>query len=1063
MKVKYLKTVVLQGRKKTTSTILLFIVFTLNLYTMVQAQETREPEPEELSCFYLCPKLHPNPAFRTTVNTADELYQTLTCLYVNWQLTQSSTLPCGIPNDALNCSLPGNPYPGVPSPWNAQNPITISLTGIIDMGELDASIFPIEVAPNVILQGTYQISSIKGGWGVSEGTRINFPYLYERGLENETFFGPPDPSPSCNQDKACVFKLRDGCQVKNICLNGPQDFMSDRRWDGFKDCTNPSLVAPKTAGLVGGIVVLGNKCRISFCEISNFNLWGVSVEDMLTISQTQTGANYVCNTVCYDPLSDPYGRFEFDHNYVHGCKSSGFAYGLYVSSGSGATSCNLVPNNPTCGQYSFINFKAPDEIAHIHDNIFMNNQMDIDGTGYRLSLTIENNTFGYNNLNNNFHMHNASNNTITVATCNPMFGATPLEPQVFLDNTGEPDVGGQQIKLNHNSFYKEKLNIDFTYPNINECDGTDPAGAPYTQLDATIEVNNNYFSTPGVVLSNLAAPPLGPGQWSSDLDWTSTTTTPYRQGHGKVQISGYHHFAYLFKDPFPAGDDNIQIGESTSLPVNKCQMVPFDAASLTPRAIIASVSDIEKQIGTLSNETDKVIEQGQKMWFDTRLCTDKSGINALNSTHTLLNLWGFNEPTGSGSLMEARADNTNAVTALPYTFNKIGINYVTLTAFDLTTKQRAPGLPDNDWSASDVTLQQITVTPPEPCGVMPMLTFWIKDNYNNKNMAPYGTYSNGVMDIRPGHIATPPSISGGGATGFEKFAAISDDGGVTYRDVWVQDISDDETAWQYVSVSTFLNGDPLPLSGNLQIGLRTRGQAPDARRIRGVSIFIDDVYINNYHCGYNVVPNGGFEFADQGFIPTPLNPTPNWVESWIPYSWPPSCGGSGQPPCIAGQPFDCDQCSCNFSVWSDAGMVRTTEEVRSGRYAIKGYVKPVNPDWDVDATTPGGTFTYAPNHIYKSVSVPYNINPYRIAQNSTFTFEVLPHPAASGQTIKLICTQKQNVKKNVEVVNASGKTVFIDSFNEAVYTLKELPTPGAYFVKIVAGNNVATQKMVIVK
>lgn len=95
--------------------------------------------------------------------------------------------------------------------------------------------------------------------------------------------------------------------------------------------------------------------------------------------------------------------------------------------------------------------------------------------------------------------------------------------------------------------------------------------------------------------------------------------------------------------------------------------------------------------------------------------------------------------------------------------------------------------------------------------------------------------------------------------------------------------------------------------------------------------------------------------------------------------------------------------------------------------------------------------------------MPYNINPYRIAQNSTFTFEVLPQPAAAGQTVKLICTQKQNVKKNVEVVNASGKTVFIDSFNKAVYTLKELPTPGVYFVKIVAGNNVATQKMVIVK
>ncbi len=79
---------------------------------------------------------------------------------------------------------------------------------------------------------------------------------------------------------------------------------------------------------------------------------------------------------CYDEASNvAKGYFEFKQNYVHNCKANGLGYGLWVSSGSsykvtGANSCNVPPSN------SF-NANAPDEVAYIHDNVFLKTNMTL--------------------------------------------------------------------------------------------------------------------------------------------------------------------------------------------------------------------------------------------------------------------------------------------------------------------------------------------------------------------------------------------------------------------------------------------------------------------------------------------------------------------------------------------------------------------------------------------------------------------------------------------------------------------------------------------------------------
>ena len=220
----------------------------------------------------------------------------------------------------------------------------------LDLGSLDPAVFPLVVERGVEIRGDYELFNIVLDEGKSMGTRIFFPWLYEYGQEN-TVADLTHPSTDCDDDFGSAFKLLDHATITKICLYGPRTDTKDWRWGiqygEYLDYCAYRVVPPRE-GINSGILVTGNACTVSYCEIYGFGHFGVQVRDMLFTNANGAITN---PTDCYE-LSIEQGSFYFNHNYVHNCKAYGFGYGLYISSGSGIVTCEL-PGRvlPSCTTY----------------------------------------------------------------------------------------------------------------------------------------------------------------------------------------------------------------------------------------------------------------------------------------------------------------------------------------------------------------------------------------------------------------------------------------------------------------------------------------------------------------------------------------------------------------------------------------------------------------------------------------------------------------------------------------------------------------------------------------
>lgn len=314
------------------------IMFTMwlisNPFSNIQAQSL-------IPCVYHAPILHPSPAFINPVHDADELYKSLSYLYGN------------------TCS----------------NPVTVTIAKNFDiqLGDLNPDVFPLEIPMGVTLEGNFDLGLVTRD-GISYGTKIYFPWLYEYGMENTIpSFGCW--SPIYNDDFSSAFKMLDNAAIRQICLIGPRTDTKDWRFGEaigkYRDrCTGKGL--PPLEGLNSGILVSGNNCEVSYCEIYGFGHYGVQVRDIVS---TNNSGGISTPTDCFDINIDETGKFFFHHNYIHNCKAYGYGYGLWVSAGSGVDKCDRTGAIIPCltnidDEANFFNYIKPEEIAYIHDNVF---------------------------------------------------------------------------------------------------------------------------------------------------------------------------------------------------------------------------------------------------------------------------------------------------------------------------------------------------------------------------------------------------------------------------------------------------------------------------------------------------------------------------------------------------------------------------------------------------------------------------------------------------------------------------------------------------------------------
>ncbi len=945
----------------------------------------------------------------TTVSTAQQLYETLSCIYLQYEkITRNDPHPaCHIGFPSGCSSFPTGQL------ISCNNPLIIRIASgaTIDLGDLPHDVFPLELSPGVVIEGDYDMFNINPLTGKSIGTRVIFPYLFEYGAEATTSlnnFNSSGPAAWCNEDIAAAFKLNDGCAIRKICLVGGNVNYKDNRFDRFWDRCNAGVLTERQEGLSYGILVQGNRCEISYCEIYGFPQAAIQVRDIVSLDED--GNYYPWQSPdCFDEAAEYAGYVNIHHNYIHHNKRRGFAYGIYVSAGGGKhcnTPADLQGNcvNPS-NENNFYNFERPEEVAYIFNNIFLDNNQDVDGSGHRLSMVIENNTFGRHTAQNNIHLHNGN-----MWACNPM-----NETQNNPNHTIFGDVGCSQIMVINNVFYKEAENIDFVYPNINQCSPPN-SDAPYQYAFPLIAMGGNYFNTSA---AQVAAN-------STLLDWDIGQA--YRNGYAKVQVQGIQHYNYLFNGPFPQGDDHLQFGDEIGMP-DICDTAPFNVTSLTPIATIASVKETDFNNGIPSDNIDKIITEGETIYFDAHLCSDVHRNAPPSPGTSVIYMWKFHQESNDlEDEIRAGYSNTNPLNYIAYTFNKIGITTVTLIAVEIDNGS-------NGWRMSEIARQQITVA---PAVASVYLSFWIKDSFTGREMTDLPPNNYGVDDTR-----TPSPGTNTAPTNMEKFASING------QTVWRDDIEGDE-GWQHVKV--FLNhGQPnSPFSaGTLTIGLRSL-EPVDANRVKGAAIFVDNVSINKPNNGnLNALINGDFEMpVDYLTNNNPHSLVSLHAEGWLSgeFSWP---QGQGVDPFVRPTP-----CGSTTFQYSNGGWELGEDEVRSGHWSYSGWLPSV---W-YNQTEPG--LMYEGERVYKSLSQYYDINTPEKSK-PVFLFKIVTNPTIAGTVTKVACLQNCNSEKTFEIMSTQGTTVYSRKFNSNSFEFIPPVSPGVYFAKLMINGKSQMQKFIV--
>lgn len=1031
MKKPSLKPVVIQIRKKATGIMLILLCLQLQ---NIKAQNKTVPGGP---CPTVCGPLS------GPVSTASELMQAL-CYY------------CG--ND---CS----------------NPVTIKFANNarINLGTIAAVNFPLTVPAGVTLSGDFSI--FNSNCNNSYGTTLIFPYLFEGGYEcNANFCNCLHPPCVGNALHGAVFNMLDCSQIKNIRLIGPKTDLKDY---GFgQQCISPfrntcdAVPTPSShttqTGLAVGIEVNGTETYIEGCEIYGFPMMGIMVKDLIV-----NVANY----------NGPAGNCYINDTYIHNCKGKGYGYGLWVT-GGGQPHCdddnttNHVTNNWACDNgatpdptYSnpaignnywdhFYNFNAPDERVHLTKCVFYDNNHDIDAAGAnRNSVIFFYCTFSQKTMSENINKHYGD-----AVVCNP------TGPAVYDNTLSIPNrsviihASGTKTEFNSCVFYNYGLTqpIAGKYPNINNCPSCTQC---YTPDIPGLTLEKNFFRLPTCSSCTTTVAITG-GFDCNAVGGKGVGGNPPAKHFNFLDIDGVPHWQWNFLDP---AETFLTIGEDITNTANICKSGIPDALSGAPVAVISSMFP-----GGPITTAPKKIAEGGTLIFDISQCMDGSNPRQFAGTagaHDMIYMWRFHSLAND---VEDEIRTSNVCGPVSYSFNKAGIVNVNLMVIDAVT-----GI------ASDEAKQQITVIPANNDAVW--LIFNIKDSYSGRQVATTDKCENLVDDIRNAQQATEP-------TWFQKYAAVSTDGGVTFADVWVDDIQGDE-GWQYVKINLSERFLPQFLCEPLvEIGLRAvanpeTGLGPDASVVRSVTLSIDDGYVNSFLTGDNLFANGDFEESNNTSIVDI-----DFAKDRTPAAW----QAIDETPSVLTYNFICDPWpeDAGNPAWGSVpgfptlftrnanGSGLSTAETRSGFFSYEGYVKSFA--LDVHKVTIGGTDYYYDTFCDKDFAGThgnayrtYNVGKYKAVRQFfkndrnycahlrtfDFKYELMPSASLKGNEVDVKILRNTSTTDHcyISIIDLQGKEVYSNNFNGRSFTFNNVFKPGVYSVKISSGDLYEVKKLVSIK
>lgn len=940
--------------------------------------------------------------------------------------------------------------PSNPTPPQAGE--TIGLCGTINLGELvppgtlpPENLFPLVIPPFVTLQGNYNFYNYNNG-----GTTINFTFLFPVGRkcsrqaagnlpgpggdndgDNEIALAMQNNNNSApanvmagTDDFVFVFKLMEGAQLKNLCIVGPktdtkeQDMCENLNINKALDCSNSPLpsLPPELLAIRGesrGVLMEGIDSQIENCEIYGFDVYGVLVSP---------------------DAPSHLGTVKINRCYIHNCKGRGFGYGVYHSAGSSYMICDdntsatcviedCDPNPCIYVTTPLTNSPYQDEILDLKNTFFFENGKDVDATSNRNTIIVNHCTFSERapegaNINRHDGQYACNDHVLPPSIPDP---PCPANPQSNATNNPYPnakqacnytlrDVGGNRTWIWNSFFYKGQNNITLPYPNT-----FDPT-SPFTSCA------NPVGFTPGtspLIHIGRDAKGLNHGddtKWNffvntRDIKWgrifiAKTDVNYWDKSDNHIQVTDYgQNIPNVNND-----GQNWYVEDETTAPV---PMLKFNYG------------------GNGTGPNPNLITQGDVLDFYTFDCRNSNISNGFVYDTDMLYMWRFHEtPYDHEDEIRTASVGNNG---LYHTFNKVGITNVNLMAIDL----------NNNFAASTVATQQITVKPPSGNGHVVMVVN-LKDTYDGRNLIGelpcrfdrVDYYNDGIENIVPHNPIDHTQ------TGFQKFIAIN--GNV----IWTEDIARDNGGWERIEMNIenlICTTCPSTQKDNIEIGIRIDPALPgvDGAKVRGITLYIDDVYIQSTS-GYNALSNGDFEKSNG-------TQAADWIPtgSTIKYTY---------------------QCPSGISplTLSNGSAQLTRDEVRSGHSSWSARINTLFANYDAaNPYYPGIQYV---GNILRGVKQEFNVQfapPPRLADTTVAVnpgFTLQPNPATFNATINgMVTSIPPNEAYNVKAIAPDGAVVYNTNGKGHAFAFNASFPPGVYFVNVKSKSYNGFKKLVVVK
>jgi hypothetical protein len=946
---------------------------------------------------------------------------------------------------------PANPSP--PQPGE-----TIGICGTIYLGDLSPWVFPLEIPYGVTLQGNYDFAD--------GGTRIVFPFRYKNGHQcgSGQIVGnnpqvtsntdsdiadnnDPDPFIMSTTNEAFVFAMQCGSRFNNICLQGPKtDYKEEFMTFQFTDACSPNVLFPHE-GTVGGILARGDDVKINNSEIYGFPFYNMEVRP-----ETPTYGN------CGPGNPKGLGEVTIDQCFLHNSKANGWGYAIYNSDGGSncyneplpctTTCCNpCTPEN--CPKEGNQYYKS--EMTHVHNTMFMENGKDIDASGNRYSLDFNNCTMGLQN-------EHITNQHGAFKLCNPWITSGSA------CNTGNPDCCTPVIRLASgesfsmtNCYFLNGGTLEFGYPNFYV---PVPPCSSFVPINPLLTVMNNFFFSDYSTSPNdrITISRSEHHKWTFDhfkwywpnpagmpIDTHRPLNTLWVTGTAPtlsfLEINNFR----LFNDVSVSGIPHVKIG--VNFP-NSCDRPVYDPS-----------------------RDEHNIFQGDYLCFNTDACLD-AHLNQSVPGNSMRYIWRFHE-TPFDLDDEVRTYHRSIFYGTPFThtFSQIGITNVNLIGIDMNTH-----------TMSYIATHSVTVKPPITDHTL-HLTFDIKDTHDGpweQNPSGQCGYDTKQIVLPPAVLPPYPTACPNGvcpgdaiantATNFELYVKIN------HQIIWKQDIGKNPAGWQHIEYpkpgdlpleeylctdDNYIMGSPCFLQNdNIEIGLRAIGNV-DATLVRGVTVFIDNVYIN---CGGYKYPQGTLQYNENVLLNGDFE---EYTGNLVPTHWTPYIIGNNN---ITSQ---CYYAQTGGTQWSSAhnGTPKlATYEVRSGIYSYWARIMSAYNASDHTHLPSDAIYNTNSNIVYYfSINQSFTLqNPPRLANpadslQENISFTIKPNPSASGTTITGMFDQlppKESYKINV--LSPSGNLIYSGTGTGKYFTLNKILEPGIYYISVHSNDFTGYRKVVVV-